>query len=184
MPLHVNPFSELYVGETVPPADFVRLFSPFLVEQALLLFQRGNVVLTGIQGSGKTMLLSLLRPSIRMAFKVAQAEFPVPARHSRFISAGISLRHSGVMAFGQRAFHKDPAVAAEITPLFFGDYLNYSLVYDLLLSLERLAREDAADVRHQLAYPRREICMTSSLRRWLRTLVGLVRSRGPTPSRT
>jgi hypothetical protein len=140
MPVHVNPFAELYVGETVPPTDFVRLFSPFLVEHALLLFQRGNVVLTGTQGSGKTMLLSLLRPSIRMAFKAASEDFPVPGRLSRFISAGISLRNSGVMAFGQRALHKDPSVAQEVTPLYFGDYLNYSLVYDLLLSLQHLAR--------------------------------------------
>jgi len=150
MALHVNPFAELYVGETVPPSDFVRLFSPFLVEHASLLFQRGNVVLTGVQGSGKTMLLSLLRPSIRLAFHKAKTPFPVPEAHSHFISAGISLRNSGVMSFGQRAFEKDAAAAHEVTPLYFADYLNYALVLDLLASLQLLTEDENAKVAEQV----------------------------------
>src|SRR5215211_2766603 len=117
-----NPFDELYVSETIPPSDFVRLFSPFLVQHALSLFQPGNVVLKGVQGSGKTMLLSLFEPAIRLAYMDAGMPFPVPEVHRRFISGGINLRHSGAISFGQRPVHSDPEINARLAPLHFGDF--------------------------------------------------------------
>ena len=43
----INPFNELYIAETIPPEQFVTLFSPYLVkdvQDGLALFQPGNVV--------------------------------------------------------------------------------------------------------------------------------------------
>ena len=42
MPLRVNPFNEPYATETMTPENFVQLFSPLLVRDALALFQPGN----------------------------------------------------------------------------------------------------------------------------------------------
>lgn len=134
-----NPFEELYVSETIPPREFVQLFSDFLVPHALPLFQPGNVVLRGIQGSGKSMLLSLLKPSIRAAYAEADVPFPVPTEHSRFVGAGINLRRSGAINFGQRPMEADPEQDAQQFPLYFGDFLNYWIVADLLEALQVFA---------------------------------------------
>src|SRR3989304_1459770 len=91
MDIRINPFHELYVTETIGPDRFVKLFSPFLVEQTLALFQPGNVILKGVQGSGKSMLLGLLKPEIRIAYAKANEDFPIKGEFSKFIGAGIAL---------------------------------------------------------------------------------------------
>ena len=60
----INPFQELYVADTVSQDHFVQLFSRVPMEALTefhQLFQKGNVVLLGSQGCGKTMLLTLFR---------------------------------------------------------------------------------------------------------------------------
>lgn len=137
MSRRTNPFGELYVSETIPPREFVALFSAYLVPHTLPLFQPGNVVLKGVQGSGKSMLLGLYDPAIRLAYREAGAEFPVPAAHRRFLSAGINLRHSLAMTFGQRPIRGSGEDDDELFPVYFGDFLNYWIVSDLLRTLRR-----------------------------------------------
>jgi hypothetical protein len=131
-----NPFEELYVSEPLTPREFVQVFSPALVNHALPLFQRGNVILRGVQGSGKTMLLKLLHPAIRIAYQEANVPFPVPADCRRFIGAGVNLRKQGFWDFGQRRFSLDPEEHSQLFPLFFGDFLNYRIVENVLRSIE------------------------------------------------
>jgi ABC-type lipoprotein export system ATPase subunit len=74
MDQRTNPFNELYVTETVSSSAFVRIFSPFILKNASALFLPGNVVIKGMQGCGKSMLLSLLKPvdlspKLRQTFK-------------------------------------------------------------------------------------------------------------------
>ena len=59
--MSINPFFELYVGDRLSSSEFVNIFSPFLVEHAEALFLPGNVVVKGVQGSGKSMLLKLVK---------------------------------------------------------------------------------------------------------------------------
>src|SRR5205823_971259 len=102
--------TEPYIAETVPPEQFVSLFSPFLVkdvQDGLALFQPGNVILKGVQGSGKSMLLNLLKPEFRIAYKKAGEEMPIPRKLSRFIGAGINLTRSVAIDFGQRTIEPD-----------------------------------------------------------------------------
>jgi hypothetical protein len=145
-----NPFYELYVSETIPPRDFVRLFSPFLVQHALPLFQPGNVILKGVQGSGKSMLLSLFDPAIRIAYMDAEETFPVPPESRRFISGGINLRHSGAISFGQRPVHPDTRENAKLAPLYFGDFFNYWIVSDLLVTIDRYCEPSRVAVATEL----------------------------------
>lgn len=134
-----NPFHEIYLTESIGAEKFVILFSPFLVDKALALFEPGHVILKGLPGTGKSMLLSLLKPSIRKAYAANNIEFPVPKNLSKFIGAGINLRRSGVSDFGQRPVEIEKGF--EESPYYFADYLNYWIVLDILDSIEELADE-------------------------------------------
>lgn len=136
-----NPFHELYVTETIQSEDFVKLFSPFLVKYATALFQPGNVVLKGVQGSGKSMLLNLLKPEIRLAYERAGKEFPIPKRCMNFIGAGINISRSGAVDFGQRPFDSKKNDEHDVLPLYFADFLNYWIVADILTSIEILTAD-------------------------------------------
>ena len=130
-----NPFNELYVSETVGAGAFVHIFSPKLLQNASALYLPGNVVLKGMQGSGKSMLLTLLMPEVRIAYADSKQKFPLTGAQANFLSAGINLTHSGAIDFGHRTIEAGkPSV--EILPIYFGDYLNYWIVYDLLSTIE------------------------------------------------
>jgi hypothetical protein len=138
IPPRGNPFDSLYITEFIDPASFARVFSPYLVHDTVGLFHPGNVILIGTQGSGKSMLLTLLKPETRAAFARADATFPLEGIAAPFIGAGINLTRSGAIDFGQRSLtgaSEDPGVV----PAYFADFLNYWIVRDLLDSLELLA---------------------------------------------
>lgn len=132
-----NPFHELYLTESISSEKFVHLFSPFLVEKALSLFEPGHVILKGLPGTGKSMLLSLLKPSIRIAYAKNKVQFPVPDGFNKFIGAGINLRRSGVSDFGQRPIEQGRGYKQ--SPYYFADYLNYWVIVDILDSIEKLS---------------------------------------------
>ena len=134
----INPFHELYVTETISSEDFVDVFSDTLVGHTLELFQAGNVILRGVQGSGKSMLLNLLRPEIRLAYAKVGRDFPVPDDFGVFIGGGINLTRSGAIAFGQRPIEDDIGGELDRLPLYFGDFLNYYIVRDILKSVSTL----------------------------------------------
>jgi len=138
MPQHINPFHDLYLTEAIGAEKFVKLFSPVFVNHGLALYQPGNVVLKGLQGSGKTMLLNLLKPDVRLAYKKSNERFPVPKEFRRFIGAGINLRKSGVSAFSQIIDVDDNNKFVQETALRFADFLNYWIIDDLFQTLEDL----------------------------------------------
>ena len=140
MAIRTNPFHELYVGESIGPDKFVLLFSNVIVDHSLALFQPGNVILKGLPGTGKTMLLNLLKPSIRIAYANSTYNFPVPPEFRKFIGAGINLKRSGVSDFGQRNI--EDVNDSNISAVYFGDFLNYWVVSDILLSIHKFCNED------------------------------------------
>jgi hypothetical protein len=157
----INPFNELYIAETIPPEQFVSLFSPYLVrdvQDGLALFQPGNVVLKGVQGTGKSMLLNLLKPEFRLAYKKANAELPIPRKLARFIGAGINLARSVAIDFGQRMIERDPFDDMESLPIYFGDFLNYWVVEDILNSINKLLSECNGAVGAELGINRSKKC--------------------------
>jgi predicted AAA+ superfamily ATPase len=140
MDLKQNPFNELYVSETVKPEQFVHLFSPILIKHVEEIFLPGNVVLQGVQGSGKTMLLNLLKPEVRIAYLKNRLEFPVADHAKRFVGAGINLNTSRATDFGQRIMSTKGMKELDLLPLYFGDFLNFWIVYDLLRSIQTLCQ--------------------------------------------
>ena len=131
-----NPFFELYVGERLTPRQFVQLFSDALVPHATSLFVPGNVVVKGVQGSGKSMLLSLLKSSVRETYHNQDQLFPIPQKHRNFIGVGVNLAHSSAIDFGYRRISNDASEEA----IFFGDFLNHVILIDLFQSIETLSR--------------------------------------------
>jgi hypothetical protein len=88
-----NPFTTLYVTERLDQARFPALFSPVLVPHITPLFESGNVVIEGTQGTGQSMLLALLQTDVRLAY-ADEVEHPFPEQDSelcQFICAGINL---------------------------------------------------------------------------------------------
>ncbi len=140
MSARINPFFELYVNDRMSSREFVDMFSPFLVPHAEALFLPGNVVVKGVQGSGKSMLLSLLRPDVRLEYARAGADFPVPSPLNRFIGAGINLAHQNAIDFGYRQISDDP----QETALFFADFVNYTILVDLLATVRKFSETSEA----------------------------------------
>lgn len=144
MPNEINPFDDLYLTETASAREFTSLFSDFLVEHTLTLFKPVNVVLKGTQGSGKTMLLSLLKPEIRIDFWQGGRDFPVPKKLAPFIGCGINFTRSAALDIGQRPLSRDPERDLSLFPLYFADFVNYWIVRDLLTSLRLIIDNLAA----------------------------------------
>jgi hypothetical protein len=144
VPTEINPFDDLYLTETASAREFTALFSDFMVEHMLTLFKPVNVVLKGTQGSGKTMLLSLLKPEIRLDFFDGERPFPVPKKLARFIGCGINFTRSAALDIGQRPLSQDLQHDLALFPLYFADFVNYWIVRDLLGSLKLMFGHEPA----------------------------------------
>ena len=136
-----NPFQTLYLTEALTDPDlYWDLFSPQIVTgEAKQLFQPGNVVLLGSNGTGKTMLLRLFAPAVQAAYLRKHKEIPIPEESRRFLSIGINFVSAAVGAFGGRKVTQDAGDNLTLWGLYFGDFLNYFLVGELLGALEFLA---------------------------------------------
>lgn len=144
--MKTNPFFELYIGDKLPAQEFVKIFSDFLVPHAEPMFTRGNVVVSGVQGSGKSMLLSLLKPSVRLEYFTAGEPFPVPELRRKFIGAGVNLAHQHAIDFGlRRDIDDDP----QLIELLFADFVNYLVIDSFLNSISIFAKSDK-EVRNEV----------------------------------
>lgn len=140
MNITINPFQQLYFSDDIQSENnFVELFSDEVLQTAIHpVFQGGNVVLSGAQGCGKTMILSLLRPETRMAYANRQRDFPVNKQMRNFISAGVNLTRSRIGDIVQITLHRGDEVDEREMPLYFADFFNYLVVEDLVKSIETI----------------------------------------------
>lgn len=138
-----NPFHDLYLSETITEDSLVELFSPVIVEHSRVMFEPGNVIILGQQGTGKTMLLNLLRPESRLAYARAsnanpKIKFPLPVKSSKFVGAGINLRKCGALEFAQHLEKDTDKREVQELQLLFADFINYLIVIDLIASVQKL----------------------------------------------
>ncbi len=142
MNITINPFQQLYLSDDTPTENsFVQLFSAEVLQTAIHpVFQGNNVVLSGPQGCGKTMILNLLRPEMRIAYwDAGKADaFPVPQELRTFISAGINLTRSGITDLVQVTLDRGEDADARELPLYFADFFNYLVVEDIIQSVEKI----------------------------------------------
>ncbi|SEK51915.1 hypothetical protein SAMN05421666_1142 [Roseovarius nanhaiticus] len=144
--MKANPFFELYVGDRISSSEFVTIFSPLLVPHTEPLFLPGNIVVTGIQGCGKSMLLKLLKPQTRIEYEKAREPFPVPSTLRKFVCGSVNLAHSSVIDFGYRDSIDEDVQKTEI---MFADFLNY-LVCDSLLEALSIYGNASQDIRDEV----------------------------------
>lgn len=140
MNITINPFQQLYFSDdTQSENNYVELFSDEVLQAAIHpVFQGGNVVLSGTQGCGKTMVLSLLRPETRIAYSKKGKEFPVNPTLRNFISAGVNLTRSRITDIVQVSLLQGDEVDEREMPFYFADFFNYLVVEDLIKSAETI----------------------------------------------
>jgi hypothetical protein len=129
-----NPFSRLENAEIETDIKFVNLFSGCAVNSCIELYKHGNVIITGIEGSGKSMLLNLLKPEIRISYLKNKKEFPVS---EKFLGAGINFTRSNLLDIGSRIVSRLEfgEHRKHDAPQFFGDFINYWVVKDIINSI-------------------------------------------------
>jgi hypothetical protein len=143
-----NPFTEGYVTNTVTERQFAQFFSPALVDSAQNIFQTGNVIVRGTVGSGKSMLLRLLDPKIRLAYhdlererKLSKAEqFPIPEGLRDFVSARVDLNKSGLLDIVNTLPPGSSHGDMQFLAMAFGDFLNFWLLQGLLDNIELMQK--------------------------------------------
>lgn len=140
-----NPFTEAYVTHTVSDEHFVRFFSPALVSSAGAILQPGNVVIKGTQGSGKSMLLRLLDPEIRIAyFKVdpegrsTETRYPISQKLRKFISTRVDLNKSGLLDIANTLPSEPSPNDIDDLAKSFADFFNYWLLRGLLICIDTI----------------------------------------------
>jgi hypothetical protein len=132
-PIKENPFSRLENAEIESDIKFVNLFSDCAVNSCIELYRHGNVIITGIEGSGKSMLLNLLKPEIRISYLKNKIKFPVS---EKFLGAGINFTRSSLMDIGSRIVSRLEfgEHRKNDAPQYFGDFINYWVVKDIINS--------------------------------------------------
>jgi len=140
-----NPFHDLWVTEILAPDEFVKMFSPVVASHSEELFGTGNVVIKGRQGSGKSMLLSLLNTRTRVAYARSGAKYPAPNSYKSFIAAGIHLIRDNARIVASRLSELPPEKRRDWAATTFADYVNYILIQDLIANVKYLANEQAKD---------------------------------------
>ncbi len=145
MNITINPFQQLYFSDdTQTDSTYVELFSAEVLQTAIHpVFQGGNVVLSGAQGCGKTMILSLLRPQTRIAYWNLGREFPVNRQMRNFVSAGVNLTRSRITDIVQVTLHRGDETDEREMPFYFADFFNYWVVEDLITSVETIGNNPA-----------------------------------------
>lgn len=96
------------------------------------------------------MLLNLLKPEICIAYHKARQNFPVQNDLRKFIGAGINLRKSGVMDFGNLILQESTQQAINELALQCGDFLNYWIVADLLQTLSAFKEYGSVELSNQI----------------------------------
>ena len=140
-----NPFHDLWVTEILAPDDFVKMFSPVVASHSEELFGTGNVVIKGRQGSGKSMLLSLLNTRTRVAYARSDTKYPAPSSYKSFIAAGIHLIRDNARIVASRLSELPLEKRKDWAATTFADYVNYILIQDLVANVKYLASEQAKD---------------------------------------
>ncbi len=178
MDITINPFQQLYFSDdTQTENNFVALFSDEVLQTAIHpIFQGGNVVLSGTQGCGKTMILNLLRPEIRIAYwnQGKADEFPVSRGMRDFVSAGINLTRSRITDLVQVTLGRGEDADNRDLPLYFADFFNYLVVQDLIKSVETIGRNpDVFDSMVNLSHTARFVKSVAEQDCWFGTLAGV-----------
>jgi hypothetical protein len=151
-----NPFHDPLVTELIEdPVLYREMFSQrILVGETLAVFQPANVVLVGPQGSGKSMILNLIRYSVVSEWISGHGKPPAPLKHlAPFFGISVNLVRADFHAFGRRSVFRsaggglteearDASCAA--------DFLGHYLFREFLKGLQLLLSNEGSRLREWL----------------------------------
>lgn len=106
-----------------------------LFEHAAPIFEPGNIVISGLVGSSRSLLLKSMSSEDRVERWAAGAPLPIPKHCDRFISASINVVEARCLDFGNRSALKD----LDRQKLIFGDFINFQFARSLFRSLDLLS---------------------------------------------
>ena len=132
-----NPFRELMVTELIDnPKLYRKMFSEqILIGETLTVFRPVNTILTGPQGSGKSMILNLLRYRV-LAEYIADDALPQEMDFLKpFLGLSINLQRAYFQAFGRRSAAKPRGSDPDVDASCAADYLNHFLFGEFLKAL-------------------------------------------------
>lgn len=129
---HTNPFREATSTELIDdPNRYSQMFShEILVNETLEVFEKSNTVLTGPQGTGKTMILCLFQHNFLSACLENGSTQPILRSIKPFISISINLVRSCFHIFGRRSISKAmPHLSGgeELDAMGAADFINHWL---------------------------------------------------------
>jgi hypothetical protein len=132
-----NPFHDPLVTELIEdPNRYHQMFSEeILVGETTQVFQPTNVVLVGPQGSGKSMILNLIRYSVISKWISDEGSPPEPLREvTPYFGISINLVRANFHAFGRRSVSKARSgqMKEEIEATCAADFLTHYLFREFL----------------------------------------------------
>ena len=151
-----NPFSDTLVSELIEdPSRYQRMFSEqILVGETLQVFQAGNVVLTGPQGSGKSMILNLLKYAVLSRW-ITEGGTPPTVLHavSPYFGLYVNLVRANFHVFGRRSVRRgvQGMDVTEVNAICAADYLTHYLFHELIKGLSFLQSSDGEKFRAWLS---------------------------------
>lgn len=154
-----NPFREATSSETIEKPDvYAQIFSQtILVNETLDVFEKSNVVLTGPQGTGKTMILCLFRHSFLAACLQRADTAKILTNIRPYLSISINLVRSGFHVFGRRSpantRHSHSIAVEDLNAQGASDVLCHTLFRQLLLYLQFLRSEEGEGLRSWMQIP-------------------------------
>jgi hypothetical protein len=166
-----NPFRELMVTELIDnPKLYKKMFSEqILIGETLTVFRPVNTILTGPQGSGKSMILNLLRHRV-LAEYIADGSLPRELEFLKpFLGISVNLQRAYFQAFGRRSAAtprgSDPNVDASCA----ADYLNHLLFGEFLKTLTFLFSAQGSQLARWMKVSRAKVHspdLASSIADW------------------
>lgn len=166
-----NPFRELMVTELIDnPSLYRRMFSEqILIGETLTVFRPINSVLVGPQGSGKSMILNLLRYRVLTEYVNADEvhrglDFVTP-----FVGISINLQRAYFQAFGRRSAATPPGSNADVDASCAADYLNHFLFAEFLRAMKFLLSSSGDQLTRWMKLSRsraREESLCESMASW------------------
>lgn len=166
-----NPFLETLATELIEdPKVFKQYFSQrVLIGEALEVFRPMNVVVRGPQGSGKSMLLNLIKHEVLSQWFQDDGTVPEGLRAvNPFVGIGVNLQRINFHLFGRRSFRPDLSPPER---LFFdvacaADFINHYVFLEFTRFIGLIYSDPGTGFRNWLGIEGSEESYVQDCKKW------------------